>query len=188
MDVRIKSRQILGSAVWIYASATYRVCYQLCCSARNSALLDNDGTLARILGHKASDGLEGCHVRSAAGTNTTLFGGGIYSHQDDVGFGNVAGDVGAEEEVALSSSDLGLALLRASSLAGLAGDVGVTAAITGNTDDVVQAGLVDGRMARVPSTDTGHVSVHNRDLDMRVLEGNDRGGRATCSARHVSIG
>jgi hypothetical protein len=51
----------------------------------------------------------------------------------------------------------------------------------------VQARLVDGRVAGVPSADSGHVSVHNGDLDVRVLEGNDCGGRATCSTGRVSI-
>lgn len=161
-------------------ATTYRVCDQLRGSARNRALLDDDGALARILGHEARDSLKGSHVCSAAGTNTTLLGGGIDGHQDDVGLGNVAGDVGAEEEVALSGSDLGLALFRGGRLvAGLARDARLAAAITGNSDNVVQTGLVDGRMARVPSADTGHISVHNCDLDVRVLEGNDCGGRAT---------
>lgn len=180
MDVRIKSI-CPGYRIWVQA-ATYSVCHELSSSAGNSALLDNDGTLTRILGHEASDGLESSHVCGAAGTNTALLGGSVDGHQDNIGLGNVAGDVGAEEEVALSSSNLGLALLGGGSHGGLARDAGLTAAITGNADNVVQAGLVDGRMARVPSADTGHVSVDNGDLDMRVLESNDRGGRATCSA------
>lgn len=168
-------------------AATYSVGHQLGSSARNGALLDNDGALTGVLGHKAGDGLEGSHVGGAAGTNTAFLGGGVDSHEDDVGLGDVAGDVSAEEEVGLSSSNRGLALLRDDLVAGLARNVGVAAAITGNADNVVQARLVDGRVAGVPSADSGHVSVHNGDLDVRVLEGNDCGGRATCSTGRVSI-
>lgn len=85
--------------------ATYSVCHQLGSSARNGALLDNDGALASVLGHKAGDGFKGSHISSAASANTALLGGGIYSYEDDVGLGNVAGNVGAEEEVGLSSSN-----------------------------------------------------------------------------------
>jgi hypothetical protein len=84
---------------------TYSVCHQLGGSARNGALLDNDGALTSVLGYEAGDGLEGSHVGGAAGTNTALFGGGVDSHEDDVGLGNVAGDISAEEKVGLSSSN-----------------------------------------------------------------------------------
>lgn len=167
-------------------AATYSVCHQLGGSAGNGALLDDDGALASVLGHKAGDGLEGSHVGGAASPNTAFLGGGVYSHKDDVGLGNVAGDVSAEEEVGLSSSNRGLALEGQFVVAGLARNVGRTATIAGNADNVVQARLVDGRMARVPSADPGHVSVDDGDLDVRVLEGNNCSGRATYATTQAS--
>jgi hypothetical protein len=43
----------------------------------------------------------------------------------------------------------------------------------------VKARLVDRRVLRVPATDTGLVTVDDDNLEMRVLEGNDSGSRAT---------
>jgi hypothetical protein len=43
----------------------------------------------------------------------------------------------------------------------------------------VQARLVNRGVARVPTSNARFVSVDNRHLDVRVLEGNDGSGRAT---------
>lgn len=161
---------------------TYRVRNQLSSPARDSALLDDNGALASVLGHDTSDGLESTHISSAASTHTAVLGRGVDGNQDHVGLGDGAGDVGAEEQVALARGDGGLAIVAAGALAvrgGLVGKGGLAGAVTGDADNVVQAGLVDGRVARVPAADAGLVAVNDGDLDVRVLEGNDGCGRAT---------
>lgn len=142
-----------------------------------------------MLGDDAGDGLEGTHIGGAAGTDTTVLGGGVDGDQDHVGGGDGAGDVGAEEQVAGARGHGGLAIVVGGALAvggGLVGEGGLAGTVTGDADDVVQAGLVDGRVARVPAADTGLVAVDDGDLDVGVLEGNDGSGRATW--RRVSMG
>ena len=154
--------------------STYSVSDELGSSARNSTLLDNDGTLTSVLGNDTSNSLESSHVSSAAGTNTTVLGGGVDGDEDNVGLADVLGNVGGEEQVGLALSNLGLAIS-----AGLAGDGGSTATITGDTDDIVQAGLVDRRVLGVPAANASGVSVNDSDLDVGVLEGDDSGGGTT---------
>lgn len=151
---------------------TYSVGDELGSSARNGALLDDDGALASVLGDDASDSLKGSHVSGAASTDTTVLCGGVDGDEDNVSLADAASDVGAEEQVGRT---LGQGRLLAS--AGVEADGSGSAAITGNTDDVVQTRLVDGRVLGVPAADSGLVSVDNGDLDVRVLVGNHgRGG------------
>jgi hypothetical protein len=92
------------------------------------------------------------------------------------------GNVGREEQVRLALIDGDLTLLAGGALAvggRLAGDLGRSATITGNSDDIVQTGLVDGRVAGVPASDTVGVSVDDGNLNLGVLESNDSGSRAT---------
>ena len=84
--------------------------------------------------------------------------------------------------MALSARAASLALLGGGTLAvggRLVRDLGRSATITGNSDDIVQTRLVDRRVAGVPTSDTVGVSVDDGDLDVGVLESNDSGSRAT---------
>lgn len=149
---------------------------KLSSSARNSGLLNNDSTLTGVLSNDTSDSLESGHVSGAAGTNTTVLGGGVDGNKDDIGLADVLGNVGREEQVGLALIDSNLALLSGGALAiggGLAGDLARSATITGDSDDVVQTRLVDRRVAGVPTSDTVNVSVDDSDLNLGVLESND---------------
>jgi hypothetical protein len=151
-------------------------------SARNSRLLDNDGTLAGVLSNDAGDSLESGHISGAAGTNTTVLGGSVNGNQDNIGLANVLGNVGGEEQVGLALSNGDLAVLSRGTLTisgRLIGDLGRSATITGNSDDIVQTGLVDRGVAGVPTANAGGVSVDDSNLNVRVLESDDSSGRAT---------
>jgi hypothetical protein len=152
-------------------------------AAGNSALLDDDGTLAGVLGDDGSDGLESSHVGGAASTDAALLGGRVDRDEDNIGFGDAAGHISGEEEVALAGSDTEVAKVGVDGVGvagGLVGEEGLAAAITGDADNVMQAGLVDGRVSRVPATNSGLVAVDDGDLDVRVLEGEDCRGRTAC--------
>jgi hypothetical protein len=161
---------------------TYSISNELSSSARNSRLLNNDGTLTGVLSNDTSDGLESGHVSGAAGTNTTVLGGGVDGNKNDISLADVLGDVGGEEQVRLALIDGDLALLSGGALAvggRLARDLARSATITGDSDDVVQTRLVNRRVTGVPASDTVNVSVDDGDLNVGVLESNDSGGRAT---------
>lgn len=49
----------------------------------------------------------------------------------------------------------------------------------GSLDDIVETGLVDGEVVRVPGVDTGLVKVDNGDLDVGALERDNSAGGAT---------
>jgi hypothetical protein len=162
---------------------TYSISDELSSSARNSRLLNNDGTLTGVLSNDSSDGLESGHVSSAAGTNTTVLGGCVDSDKDDIGLANVLGNIGRKEQVGLALIDGDLTLFSGGALAvggRLARDLASSATITGDSDDIVQARLVDRRVAGVPASDTGDISVDDGNLDLGVLESNDSSSRATC--------
>lgn len=155
---------------------------KLSSSARNSRLLDNDSTLTGVLSNDTSNSLESGHVSGAAGTNTTVLGGGVDGNKDNIGLADVLSNIGREEQVGLALIDGDLALLSGGALAvggGLAGNLARSATITGDSDDVVQTRLVDRRVAGVPTSDTVNVSVDDGDLNLGVLESNDSGSRAT---------
>jgi len=155
---------------------------ELSSSARNGRLLNNDCTLTSVLSNNASNGLESGHISSAAGTNTTVLRGSVDGNKNDISLADVLGDVGREEQVRLALIDGNLALLGGGTLAvggRLVRDLGRSATITGDSDDIVQTRLVDRRVAGVPTSDTVGVSVDDGDLDVGVLESNDSGSRAT---------
>lgn len=162
---------------------TYSISDELSSSARNGRLLNNDSTLTSVLSDNASNSLESGHISGAAGTNTTVLCGSVDGNKNDISLADVLGDVGREEQIRLALIDGNLALLGGGTLAvggGLIRDLGRSATITGNSDDIVQTRLVDRRVAGVPTSDTVGVSVDNGDLDVGVLESNDSSGRATC--------
>jgi hypothetical protein len=162
---------------------TYGISDELSSSARNGRLLNNDCTLTSVLSNNASNGLESGHISSAAGTNTTVLRGSVDGNKNDISLADVLGDVGREEQVRLALIDGNLALLGGGTLAvggRLVRDLGRSATITGDSDDIVQTRLVDRRVAGVPTSDTVGVSVDDGDLDVGVLESNDSGSRATC--------
>lgn len=92
-------------------------------------------------------------IRSNPCTNAGLFRGRVNGDKYQVCLLNCTVDIGREEEVA----------------------------VTGLTYDVIEAGFVywEGEIGRVPGIDPGLVEVHNGDLDMRALEGDNRACRAT---------
>ena len=154
---------------------SYRVRNKLRSPAGNRALLDDDCALARVLGHEAGDGLESRHVGGTASTDTALLGGGVDGDEDHVSLGDVSSDVGREEEVALAAGHGDLAILGRR----LAREAGITAAVAGDTHNVVHARLVNGRVAGVPAADAHRVAVDDGDLDVWVLVGDDSGSRTT---------
>lgn len=135
-----------------------------------------------MLSNDTGNGLESSHVSSAAGTNTTVLGGGVDGDEDNVGLADVLGNVGGEEQVGLALSNSDLAILSSRALVvggGLVGDGGSTATVTGDTDDIVQTGLVDRRVLGVPATNASGVSVNDGDLNVGVLESDDSGSGTT---------
>ena len=170
------------SCAGLEISETYSVSDELSSSAGNSALLDNDGTLTSVLSNDAGNGLESSHVSSAAGTDTTVLGGGVDGDEDNVGLADVLGNVGGEEQVGLALRNSDLAILSSRSLVvggRLVGDGGSTATVTGDTDDIVQTRLVDRRVLGVPAANASGVSVNDGDLNVGVLEGDDSGSGTT---------
>lgn len=128
----------------------YRVCNKLSGPARNSTLLDNDGTWASILGHDSRDSLKGSHVSSTSGTSATLLGGRIDCDEDNVGFTDALGDVCGEEKVGWAAGHVGFAMLgrgRVGLGCALIDECKVPRAIASNANNVVQARLINGRMA-----------------------------------------
>ena len=91
-------------------AATHSIGHKLGSAAGDSALLDDNGTLASVLGNNTSDSLKGRHVGGAASTNTTVLGGRVDSNKDNVGLADALGHVGGEEQVSRPCGDVGLAL------------------------------------------------------------------------------
>ena len=169
--------------LWVknHIAKTHSIGDELSSSAGNSALLDNNGALTSILSNNTSDSLKSGHISGAASTNSTVLGRGIDGDKDDIGLANAGSNISAEEEVSHTLGNLGLALITGGGFASgsrLVGEGGFSGAVTSDTDDVVQTGLVDGRMLRVPSSNSGLVSVNDCNLDVGVLECND-GSRGT---------
>lgn len=161
---------------------TYGISNELSGSAGNGRLLDNDGALTSILSDIGSDSLESSHISSTASTDTTVLGRGVDGNKDDIGLTDMLGNVGRKEQVGETLLKFKLALLSTRSLTvrgRLVGNLCGTSTIAGNTDNVVQTGLVDGRVEGVPATDTGGVSVDNSNLNVRVLESDNSGSWAT---------
>lgn len=128
---------------------TYGIGDELSSPARNGTLLDNNGALTSVLSNNTSDGLESSHVGGATSTDTTVLGRSVDSDENDIGLANAGSNISAEEKVARTRSDLGLGLIAGGGFAargGLVGKGGLAGTITGNADNVVQTGLVDGRM------------------------------------------
>jgi hypothetical protein len=151
-------------------------------SARNSGLLNNDGTLTSVLSNDASNGLESGHISGTAGTDTTVLGGGVDGNENDIGLADVLGNVGREEQVGLALVNSDLTLLSGGTLAvggRTVGDLERSATITGNSDNIMQTGLVDRGVTGVPTADTGDVSIDDSHLDLRVLESNNGRSRTT---------
>lgn len=170
------------AAVKSQSKLTYSIGNELSRPARHGALLDNNGTLSGILGNNCSDGLESSHVSCASGADTTLLCRSIDSDQDNISFANALGDIRGEEEIGGTTGYSSLAIFGRGHLAlggALVGKCKVARAIAGNADNVVQARLVNGRVARVPAANANFVSIDNRHLDVRVLEGDDSSGRTT---------
>lgn len=112
--------------------ATYSLGDELSSAARDSALLDNHGTLARVLSDNGSDSFESSHIRGATGTDTTLLGRGVHGDEDNIGFTNALGYIGGEVQVWLAGRNLGIG-----GGGRVAGNGGTAAAIAGNTDNVL---------------------------------------------------
>jgi hypothetical protein len=153
---------------------TYSISNELGSSARNSTLLNNDGTLTGKLSNDTGDSLESSHVGRAASTDTTVLCRGVDGDEDNVSLADGLADIGGEEQVAGSHPNLSLVGV---TLARVEDDAAT--AIAGYTDDVAEARLVDGRVLRVPAADSSDVAVDDGHLDVRVLECDDSSGRAT---------
>lgn len=163
-------------------TATYSLGNQLSGTAGNGALLDNNGTLTSVLGDNSGNSLKGSHVGGTASADTTLLCGCVDGNEDNVGLGNAARNIGGEEEVALARRHADLAVVRGECFSGgrsVIGEEGLAATIAGDADNVMQAGLVDGGVSRVPAADPGLVTIYDGDLDVRVLKGEDSSSWAT---------
>lgn len=95
-------------------------------------------------------------VSSVTSTDTGSLGGGVDGDKDEIGFDDGFVNICAEEEVSTS------ALL----------------------NDLVEARFINGKRIRVPLCDTLRVHVHNGDLDVRALEGNDGASRSVKYVRN----
>jgi hypothetical protein len=174
--------------MWDIIDGAYCVCNQLRCPTGDCALLDNDGTFTGVLCDDCGDGLESSHVGSDASADTAILGRCVDGNEDDVGLANVLSNICGKEEVAHATRDTcdGSAIRhfaagadRAGVRAGIDREGCVTATIAGNADNVVQSGLVDRRVVRVPASDASLIAVHDGDADVRILESNHGCGRST---------
>lgn len=83
-------------------------------------------------------------VSGTAGAHTGLLGGGVDRDEDKISLLDGTIDVGGEEQV-------------------------LAAALK---DNLLETGLVDGQLVRVPGSDTGRVDIDDGDLDVMALVGN----------------
>lgn len=144
---------------------TYRFVHELRGPHRDRRLLHNDGAWARMLGDDSCDGLKGGHVGGAAGTVAAILCRRVDGDKDDIGLGDDAGHVGREEEVGWPRRHIELLFIVlvlddvvcVEEFEGLG-------AIAGHAHNVVEAGFVDGRVARVPPADAHDIAVDDGDV------------------------
>lgn len=168
--------------IYMGLELTYSIGNELSRPAGHRALLDNNSTLPGVLRNNGSDGLESRHVGCASSANTTVLCRGINSNKDHVGLANALGHIRGKEKIGGPAGHRDVTLLGRGQLAlrsTLVGEGEIARTIASDTDNVVQARLVYGRVARVPAANTKLISINNRHLNVRVLEGNNSSGGTT---------
>lgn len=142
----------------------YRVPYPLGCSTRHGALFDDDCTGFRVQGHIFDCSVQSSHVRSSASSHPTRFRWGVDCKEDHVRSGDADLSITCEEEVRPASRDAAfLALI------GFIDDCTISCQL----DDLIEAGLVDGKMRRVPSFDAALVSIQHLHADFGIMQRDD---------------
>jgi hypothetical protein len=141
---------------------TYNVSDHVCGTARNSALLDNDGSLLCVLCDHASGTLEDAEIRRGSCAEAVQLCGGVDADEDNVSLGDRLSHFGRESKVGcpLGNAD--------SAQTGQIDQCGV-GTITGNSDDLGETILVDGKVGRAPCRTLLLAQVDYVDNDLGVV-------------------
>lgn len=153
---------------------TYNLLDHAGSSRRNGALLDNDSAGSSVLGHSLAGALESAQIGGVASSETIGLGRRVDANEDNVGLTNAALNVGGENKVGLAGAEL----------EGLAngGEEGgrLVGAIAGNANNLREAGLVNGKVRRVPRSNAVGVEVDDVDSQVGVVESYQSSSWATC--------
>lgn len=138
--------------MWPNAAATgsYNKAHALGCPAGNSALLDDNLVALGNLGNVSGGALHVSQVGGISGTHSLGLGRRVDGDKYEVGLDDGAVDVGREEQV-LSAA---------------------------GPNDLLESGLVDRKLVRVPRSYSGLIEIDDRDLDVWVLACDHSTGRA----------
>lgn len=127
----------------------------------NGALLDDDLGADGLLGDHAGCSLDVLQIGGASGTDSVGLGRGPDADEDDVGFADGLADVGGEEEVLPP----------------------------GGFDNLLQAGLVNGKGVGIPSGDALLIGIADGDPDIGALGGDHgHGGTADITGAETADG
>lgn len=155
--------------------STYRIFDQLGCPTGHSAFFHDDRARPCMLCYLGCDCLKGGHVRRTSLTRAARFGWRIDRDQDHICFGNTLAYLSAEKKIGLSSGDDYLT-------AGLDHDR-FSCAISGDSHDFLESGLIDWGVPTIPTSDSALIEVNNCHADMRVAEG-DHGCRGAACIKY----
>lgn len=150
----------------------YRIPHNACCPTRNRALLHNNRPWLRRLGNHLGGALQRDHVRRCSRALARDLGRGVDGQEHHIGLGNASSDLGGEEKIRNPRGELDV----------LPWDPDGVRAVTRDSHDFAEAGLVDREVLRVPSVDTGLVFVYDGDADVWVRECDDCCGGTSCNA------
>lgn len=118
---------------------TYSIPNNLSSSAGNGALLDDDSARFRSNGYISGSTLKCNHVRSSTSTYTGHLGRCVDAQEDDIRLRDTLRNIRGEEQVLLASWHLDCEV-------SFHKDFGSICAITSYSDNLVETGLMDGRV------------------------------------------
>jgi hypothetical protein len=128
-----------------------------------------------MLGYNCSHCLKGSHICSRPSSRATALCRSVDRNQHDISLADTPCYLCCEEQIGLPGRH-SRGLLVLVGFGGRILDSALSSSIAGDAQDVVQTGLVDRGVLRVPSSDSLLVSVDDVDLDVGVLEGDNRSG------------
>jgi len=156
------------------SNVTHPVINYLCCTNRHSRLVDNDGPGLGVLEHEVNGRIEGCHVGRGTCALPFPLGRRVYADEDGVGDADALFHLGGEEEVP-QPADNGVELGHGGSWATLRdpSELDRLGPVPGDSQDFLQAWLVNRRVPRVPAANLGLVVVDDGESDRSVVQCED---------------